>query len=106
MTADRSSIKADPNDLAYIITEVLDSEGNVIPWANDIIINYVVSGNGKLAGVGNGNPRDMDSFVQPNRKTFQGKCLAILRPELKPGKMTIKATADGLKEANLEVVVK
>jgi beta-galactosidase len=48
----------------------------------------------------------MDSFIQPNRKTFQGKCLAILKPELKPGIITLKATADGLKEANLEVVVK
>jgi beta-galactosidase len=66
----------------------------------------MISGNGKLVGVGNGNPRDMDSFIQPNRKTFQGKCLAILKPELKSGKMTIKATSDGLKEATLEVVVK
>ncbi|MEI6143290.1 MAG: glycoside hydrolase family 2 TIM barrel-domain containing protein [Mariniphaga sp.] len=106
LTADRSSIKADPNDLAYIMTEVLDAEGNVIPWANDITINYAVSGNGKLAGVGNGNPREMASFIQPKHKTFQGKCLAILKPELKPGKMTIKAIADGLKEANLEIAVK
>jgi beta-galactosidase len=106
LTADRIAIKADRNDLAYIMTEVVDADGNVIPWADDFTINFEISGNGKLAGVGNGNPGDMASFQQPRRKTYQGKCLAIIRPEVTPGKITIKATSEGLKECSLELTVK
>jgi len=106
LTADRSVIKADRNDLAYIITEIVDADGNVIPWADDVTVHYEISGSGKLAGVGNGNPGDMASFQQPRRKTYQGKCLVIIRPEVTPGKITIKATSEGIKECSLELAAK
>jgi beta-galactosidase len=105
LNADKSVIKADRNDLAYIMTEVVDADGNVIPWADEVTIDFGISGKGKLAGVGNGNPGDMASFQQPRRKTYQGKCLAIIRPEVTPGKITIKATSEGLKECSLELTV-
>ncbi len=105
LTADRSVIRSDRNDLAYIMTEVVDADGNVIPWADEITINFEISGKGKLAGVGNGNPGDMASFQQPVRKTYQGKCLAIVRPEVTPGNITIKAMSEGLKECSLELTV-
>jgi beta-galactosidase len=106
LTADRSVIKADHNDLAYIMAEVVDADGNVIPWADDFTINFEIGGNGKLAGVGNGNPGDMASFQQPRRKSYQGKCLAIIRPEMTPGKIIIMATSRGLKECSLGLTVK
>jgi beta-galactosidase len=106
LSADRDTIRADRNDLAYIMAEVADNEGNVIPWADDVTIHFEISGQGKLAGVGNGNPADMASFQQPVRKTYMGKCLAIVRPGKEPGKISIKATSEGLNDADLEVIVK
>jgi len=106
LTADRSMIRASKNDLAYIKTEVIDADGNVIPYADDVKVKFEISGEGKLAGTGNGNPKDMASFQQPERKTFQGVCLAIVRPKTIPGKINIKATSEGLKEDNLEVIAK
>lgn len=106
LTADRSVIRASRNDLAYIKTEVVDTDGNVIPYADEVKVKFEISGQGKLAGAGNGNPKDLASFQQPERKTFQGVCLAIVRPETTPGKINIKATSEGLKEYNLEVTVK
>jgi beta-galactosidase len=105
LTADKSVIRSDRNDLAYIMTEVVDADGNVIPWADEITINFEISGKGKIAGVGNGNPGDMASFQLPKRKTYQGKCLAIIRPEVTPGKITVKATSEGLKECSLKITV-
>ena len=35
----------------------------------------------------------------PLRKTYQGRCLAILRPKVPPGKITLKAEADGCRTA-------
>lgn len=106
LTADRSVIKASRNDLAFIKTEVIDSDGNVIPYADEVKVKFEIAGQGKLAGVGNGNPKDLASFQQPERKTYQGVCLVIVRPETNPGKINIRATSEGLKECNLEVMVK
>jgi len=106
LTADRSEIKADHNDLAYVMAEVVDANGNIIPWADDITINFEISGTGKLAGVGNGNPTDMSSFQQPRKKTFHGICLAIIRPEATPGKISLRASAEGLKEAILVITTR
>jgi beta-galactosidase len=106
LTADRTTIRADRNDLSYIMTEIIDAEGNVVPDADDILVNFVVTGKGKVAGVGNGNPRDMSSFQQPKKKAYQGICLAVIRPETTPGKISVKATAEGLKEASLVITAK
>jgi beta-galactosidase len=103
LIADRTRIKADRNNLAYIRAEVIDSDGNIVPDADDIIVNFEVSGSGGIAGVGNGNPADMSSFQQPVKKTWQGICLVILRPDATPGKIFIRATSDGLKEASLTI---
>ena len=83
-----------------------DANGNIIPWSDDITINFEISGTGKLAGVGNGNPADMSSFQQPRKKVFHGICLAIIRPETTPGKISIRAAAEGLKDASLVITTK
>ena len=60
-------------------------------------------GAGELAAIGSTAPNDASSFQVPLRKTFQGRCLAILRPQGKSGKITLKAEADGLKAATVVV---
>jgi len=106
LTADRSEIRASVNDLAYIKTEVIDKDGNVIPYADEVKVKFEISGQGKLSGVGNGSPTDLGSFQQNERKTYNGVCLLIVRPETTPGIINIKATAKGLKECMLAISVK
>ncbi|HUX55990.1 MAG TPA: DUF4982 domain-containing protein [Bacteroidales bacterium] len=106
LVADRTSIRADRNDLSYVRAEIIDSKGNIVPDADDIMVNFEVTGNGKVAGVGSGNPRDMSSFQLPKKKAYQGICLAIIRPEITPGKISVRATAEGLKEASLAISTK
>lgn len=106
LVADRNPIRADRNDLSYVMTEIIDAAGNVVPDADDIIVNYEVTGSGRVAGVGNGNPRDMSSFQKPEKKAYQGICLAIIRPETGPGKITVSAKAAGLKEASLIITTR
>ncbi len=105
LIADRTRIRADRNDLSYIWAEIVDTEGNIVPDADDIIVNFEVTGNGKVAGVGSGNPADMSSFQQPEKKTWQGVCLAIVRPETTPGEIYIRANSVGLKGASLTILV-
>jgi beta-galactosidase len=106
LAADRSKIRADRNDLSYVMAEIIDKDGNIVPDADIIIVNFEVTGTGKVAGVGNGNHSDMSSFQQPRKKAYQGICLAIIRPETTPGKISVRATAEGLKEASLTITAK
>ena len=103
LSADRSTIKADRNDLSYVMVEILDAEGNVIPDDDKTLVNFEISGNGEIAGVGSGSPTDMSSFQQPRKKSWQGKCLVIIRPKGEAGKIVLSARAEGLKEALIEI---
>lgn len=68
LSADRPTIQADRNDLSYVMVEIHDAEGNIVPDADQLLVNFEISGNGKIAGVGNGGPTDMSSFQQLSKK--------------------------------------
>jgi beta-galactosidase len=105
LTADRSAIHADRNDLSYVTVEVVDQNGIVVPTAA-MPIHFTISGAGELAATGSSAPNDDSSFHAPLRKTYQGRALAILRPTGAAGKITLKAEADGLKSATTNIQTK
>ena len=102
LTADRAKIRPDRNDLSYVTVEIVDKEGVVVPEAQ-VPVLLTVSGAGELAATGTTAPDDAVSFRAPLRKTYQGRCLAILRPLGIPGKITLRAEADGLRGATLAI---
>ncbi len=103
LTADRTTIRADRNDLSYVTVEVVDANGQRVPNA-DNVVRFSVSGAGELAAQGSGVPNEPASFRTPVRKVFQGRCLAILRPlGTGAGTITLHATADGLQPAEIIV---
>ena len=57
----------------------------------------------KLIAVGSANPRSVESFQQPKRSAFRGRCIAVLRSTGKPGKVVLTAKSKGLKPASVEV---
>jgi beta-galactosidase len=95
LTADRTNIRADRNDLSFVTVEVVDASGQRVPNA-EIPVRFSVSGVGELAAQGSGSPNVPASFQAPVRKTFQGRCVAILRPNGSPGDITLHAEADEL----------
>jgi beta-galactosidase len=100
LTADRSAIRADRNDLSYITVEIVDRHGVVVPNGG-VPIRFTIAGAGELAATGSTAPNDASSFRVPLRATCQGRCLVILRPQGGPGQITLKAEADGLKAATI-----
>ena len=105
LKADRKMIKADPNDLSFIDVEVVDSNGNVVPSASGLEINFKISGDATIAAVGNGNPSDMSSFQQHHKQVYQGKAQAIVRPIGTTGTATLTASAEGLKGTEIQIVI-
>jgi beta-galactosidase len=104
LTSDVKSLTTDRGDLAHVLVQVVDSQGRVVPDAV-VKVSFQVAGAGALAGVGNGNPHNVDSFQRPRRWTWHGTALAILRPSKTPGSLSLTASAEGLKPALLTLPV-
>jgi len=106
LKADRKIIKAHENDLSYVKVEVVDDKGNVVPYVDDLPVNFRVEGNGEIAGVANGNPADMSSFQQPRKRVYHGKALVIVRPLGRMGAATLSASAKGLQGSSVQIQIK
>ncbi|MBA7549219.1 Beta-galactosidase BoGH2A [subsurface metagenome] len=97
LTSDRKVIKADGNDLSYVLIEAVDKEGNLCPLANNKV-DIKMSGAGKIAGVGNGNPQSMTSFKSNSVNLFYGKAMLIVSSEFTKGNLVIEVTSKGLED--------
>jgi len=102
LSADRKQIRASRNDLAYVTAEVVDADGRLVPDAV-IPLQFTISGNGQIAATGSASPMDMQSFQKPEHRTFRGKCLVIVRPNGKAGKIRLTARGDGLTGSHLVI---
>lgn len=99
------SLSADGEDLAYITVQAVDKEGNPVPYA-DNMVRFSVRGNGSYRAAANGDPTSLDLFHLPQMPLFSGACTAIVQAGSKPGKVTLTATAKGLKSASLTLPVR
>ena len=94
LTADRTEINADGEDLAIIQVEALDAQGRAIPVANDIV-DFKVSGAGAFVGVGNGDPNCQEADNKPKRSLFNGLAQLIVQSSKTPGEIMIEASTGG-----------
>jgi beta-galactosidase len=95
LTADRTGIRADGEDVAILRVEAFDAEGRPAPTAGDKI-TFTISGRGKLIGVGNGDPNCQESDKESKRSLFNGLAQAIIQSTKVAGEIQILAVADGL----------
>jgi len=102
LSADHTHLKPDGKDLSFITVKVVDKAGNMIPDAANLI-RFEVTGNGFIAGVDNGCQTSMESFRANYRKAFNGMCLLIVQSDKTEGRIQVKATSDGLSDAELSL---
>jgi beta-galactosidase len=110
LTADRTEINADGEDVAVLRVEAFDKEGRAVPTAADKI-SLKVTGEGQLIGVGNGDPNCQESDKEPTRSLFNGLAQAIVQSNRIDGTITVEAVRgdnDGSKrpEARLTITTK
>lgn len=102
LTADRSRIKADKNDLSYVKIEMVDKDGQVIPDCA-IPVHIKSTGKGSVIAAGNGSADDMSSFRSLQPKVYRGKAIAIVQPTTEKGMITLTVSAEGLPEAEISI---
>lgn len=99
VTPYKTTILADGKDATVLNISVLDREGREVPDA-DNLISFTIAGEGKIIGVGNGDPssHEPDKCAEGlwQRRLFNGKCQVIIQAGTKPGMIKFDAKAKGL----------
>jgi beta-galactosidase len=105
MKADRREASADGEDVVMFAVEVQDAQGRVVPITENIV-DFRISGAGKLIGVGNGDPTDHESDKGAVRKAFCGYCMALVQSAKTAGSITVEAASPGLTSASVTIAAK
>lgn len=102
-TADRSEIKSDGEDLAFITVKITDKNGLMVPDANNKV-SFSLEGLGEIVATDNGDPANLVSFASHEREAYNGMVLVIVRAN-KGSKGIIKLviTSDGLENTAIKI---
>jgi beta-galactosidase len=107
VTPYKTTILADGKDATVINITVVDREGREVPDA-DNLIKFSIEGEGKIIGVGNGDPSSHEADKCADglwqRHLFNGKCQVIIQGTVKPGMIKFDATATGLWKGGTDII--
>jgi len=103
LAPDKKVLKADGQDLSYIIIELKDKNGVAVANAENLL-SFSISGNGAIAGVDNANLKDPDAYNVLTRKAWNGRALVVVKSGKDAGDITLTVTSAGLPDA--KVVIK
>ena len=78
VTADRTVVEANGEDLSFVTVEAVDAHGQPDLHA-DQEVQFEINGPGAIAAVGNGDGQDADSYNGDRRKFYQGRALVVIR---------------------------
>lgn len=102
LTLDRQDITADNRDVAHLTVEIVDANGVMVPHA-DNRVRFEVTGPGRIIGVDNGDPIDLESTKADHRKAFNGMCLAIVQSTAEAGVIQVAASSEGLRGGEVAI---
>ncbi len=88
--SDRTEIDADGEDVAILTVSAVDGEGRAVLTAN-MLIDFKVTGEGALIGVGNGDPNCHESDKEPRRSLFNGLAQMIVQGTKTAGTIEVEA---------------
>jgi beta-galactosidase len=105
VTADRTVLQADGQDLSFVTVEAVDANGQPDLHA-DQEVQFTISGPGIIAAVGNGDGHDPDFYHSDRRKLYQGRALVVIRASRQTGPIKLTARSSGLTDGSLSIDVK
>lgn len=102
LVADRVSMPADGQSLAFIEVSVADEEGNVVP-VSDRTCEAKVEGPAILAAFGSAAPVTEEVYTSGKFTSYHGKLLAVIRAGLVAGETILTVKGKGLREAKIQI---
>lgn len=92
LTPDRRTLRGDGEDCAVVTVSVIDDAGRRVPTSHDLV-EFELSGPGRIIGVGNGDPSCHESDKGQRRSLFNGYAQVIVQTTKSGGQMTLTARA-------------
>lgn len=105
LTADRTQIAADGQDLAFVTVEIVDRLGRLRP-DDARPVSFSIEGPGTIAGIGNADMTDRETYVANPHRTYQGRAVVVVRSRRARGRIVLRASAASLTAAEADVTVK
>lgn len=100
ITADVQVLKADGQDLAFVIVELVDRNGQRDPNASNPIL-FEIEGQGEIIATDNGSIKDETPYISLQRKAWKGRAMAVVRTTTQGGKIVVRAKSAGLPDATV-----
>ena len=97
MTADRTEISADGESLVYVVAEITDKKGRVVPNADNLLA-FELQGPGTLLATCSADLKDCTAYTAPERKAWKSG--------REKGGLTLTVKGTGLKKASVSLDVK
>ena len=105
LIADRASLAGDGNDAQPVKVQVVDAQGRIVPTANQSV-KFELNGAGAIIGLNNGDPNCHEPEKGNQHSVFHGLAQVILQSALAgSGKLTLRATSEGLAPAEITIDV-
>jgi len=99
--AERSEVRVDGSDLAFVEIAIADATGIVaVEEVRDVRVG--VDGPGELIPLGSAQPDSEERFDSDSRRSFNGRVLAVVRPT-GPGDIVVRAIAEGLRSDEVTI---
>ena len=103
LKVDRSTLKADGKDLAYIEVSVVDKDGNLCPSDGRLASFSTEGAGGAYRAAANGDPTCLDLFHLPEMHFFNGKLTALVQASEVPGTVKFTASAPDIRSASVTI---
>ena len=104
LEADRSSIAAKGEDLAFVKVSVVDKDGTPCPTATNKM-KFEVTGAAKFRAACNGDATSLVAFNSTEMPLFSGELVVVVEGT-KQGKATLSVSAEGLPKETLSINIK
>lgn len=97
LSADRTRLRADGDDLCFVTVSLVDKDGNEIPTADDNL-TFEVTGAGHFRAACNGDATSLQPFTKPEMRLFSGKLVVVVQASDSPGTiiLNVNDAAKGL----------
>lgn len=105
LSADRTVLSADGEDLAFVTAKIVDKNGILCPDAAKKL-KFKVSGAIGYRAACSGDPTSLELFHLPEMTTFSGMLVVVVQAKELAGKGKLVVSGQGLKTASVEIETK
>ena len=100
LTPDTVRLAADGEDVSHLTFEITDTRGVRVPDAEQVL-TFSIDGPGRIIGIGNADLNNVEDTKDLSHEAYEGRGLAIVQSIRTAGRITIRASAQGLASAQV-----